>query len=79
MRKLSPHNHIIKLIEVLYDGPTGRLALVFELMDRNMYEHIKGIFKFDFLEFRFYIFLSRSLIYNIHELRPKKGSKYLES
>jgi renal tumor antigen len=25
------------------DGPTGRLALVFELMDMNMYEAIKGI------------------------------------
>ena len=28
--------------EVLYDEPTGRLALVFELMDMNMYEAIKG-------------------------------------
>jgi hypothetical protein len=24
------------------DEPTGRLALVFELMEMNMYEHIKG-------------------------------------
>lgn len=24
------------------DNPTGRLALVFELMDCNLYEHIKG-------------------------------------
>jgi renal tumor antigen len=30
------------LLEVLYDGPTGRLALVFELMEMNMYEAIKG-------------------------------------
>ncbi|CAD8190885.1 unnamed protein product [Paramecium octaurelia] len=42
LRKLSPHKHIIKLIEVLYDEPTGRLALVFELMEQNLYEHIKG-------------------------------------
>ncbi|CAD8095806.1 unnamed protein product [Paramecium primaurelia] len=42
LRKLSPHDHIIKLIEVLYDEPTGRLALVFELMEQNLYEHIKG-------------------------------------
>ncbi|CAD8179014.1 unnamed protein product [Paramecium octaurelia] len=42
LRKLSPHEHIIKLIEVLYDEPTGRLALVFELMEQNLYEHIKG-------------------------------------
>lgn len=27
------------------DEPTGRLALVFELMDLNLYEHIKGILK----------------------------------
>lgn len=32
LRRLSPHPHIIKLLEVLYDQPTGRLALVFELM-----------------------------------------------
>merc|ERR1740129_342922 len=30
------------LSEVLYDEPTGRLALVFELMDMNLYEAIKG-------------------------------------
>lgn len=42
LRRLSPHPHIIKLLEVLYDEPTGRLALVFELMDMNMYESIKG-------------------------------------
>lgn len=24
------------------DEPTGRLALVFELMEKNIYEHIKG-------------------------------------
>jgi renal tumor antigen len=39
---LSPHPQIIKLYEVLYDEPTGRLALVFELMDMNFYDAIKG-------------------------------------
>jgi len=29
-------------LEVLYDQPTGRLALVFELMDMNIYELIRG-------------------------------------
>ena len=38
----NPHPHIVKLFEVLYDEPTGRLALVFELMDMNLYEAIKG-------------------------------------
>ena len=42
LRRLSPHPNIIKLYEVLYDQPTGRLALVFELMDMNIYEHIRG-------------------------------------
>jgi len=41
LRKVSPHLHIIKLLEILYDEPTGRLALVFELMDLNLYELIK--------------------------------------
>lgn len=39
---MSPHSHIIQLIEVLYDEPTGRLALVFEIMEMNLYEAIKG-------------------------------------
>jgi len=42
LRRLSPNQNIIKLLEVLYDQPTGRLALVFELMDMNVYEMIKG-------------------------------------
>lgn len=43
LRRLSPHEHIISLEEVLYDQPTGRLALVFELMDANLYELIRGL------------------------------------
>mmetsp|Transcript_53523 Transcript_53523/g.116937 ORF Transcript_53523/g.116937 Transcript_53523/m.116937 type:complete len:409 (+) Transcript_53523:214-1440(+) len=42
LRRLSPHGGIVKLIEALYDQPTGRLALVFELMDMNIYELIRG-------------------------------------
>jgi renal tumor antigen len=42
LRRLSPHPQIIKLYEVLFDEPTGRLALVFELMEQNMYDAIKG-------------------------------------
>jgi renal tumor antigen len=42
LRRLSPNKHIITLEEVLYDQPTGRLALVFELMDANLYELIRG-------------------------------------
>jgi len=42
LRRLAGHPNIIKLHEVLYDEPTGRLALVFALMDMNLYEAIKG-------------------------------------
>ena len=42
LRRLSPNEHVVTLEEVLYDQPTGRLALVFELMDGNLYEIIKG-------------------------------------
>eukprot|EP00931_Biecheleriopsis_adriatica_P121742 TRINITY_DN967_c0_g1_i1.p1 TRINITY_DN967_c0_g1~~TRINITY_DN967_c0_g1_i1.p1 ORF type:complete len:535 (+),score=120.52 TRINITY_DN967_c0_g1_i1:162-1766(+) len=42
LRRLAGHPNIIKLLEILYDEPTGRLALVFELMDMNVYEAIKG-------------------------------------
>ena len=42
LRRLSPHPNIVKLHEVLFDQPTGRLALVFELMDCNIYELVKG-------------------------------------
>ena len=34
LRRLSPHAHVVRLLEVLFDQPTGRLALVFELMVR---------------------------------------------
>lgn len=41
LRRLCPHPHIVKLLEILYDEPSGRLALVFELMNMNLYEWIK--------------------------------------
>ena len=42
LRRLSPHPQVVKLLEILFDEPTGRLALVFELMDLNLYEWIRG-------------------------------------
>jgi renal tumor antigen len=42
LKRLSPHNHIVTLHEVVYEQSTGKLALVFELMDRNIYELIKN-------------------------------------
>jgi len=42
LRKLSPHPNIIKLQDVLYDRSTRTLGIVFELMDKNLYELISG-------------------------------------
>ena len=42
LRRLSPHPNIVTLLEVLYDRATGRLALVFELLDMNIYELVRG-------------------------------------
>ncbi|KAJ4461867.1 putative MAPK/MAK/MRK overlapping kinase [Paratrimastix pyriformis] len=42
LRRLSNNPSIIKLLEVLYDRSTGRLALVFELMELNAYELIRN-------------------------------------
>jgi len=42
LRRLNPHENIIQLEDVLYDEQSGRLALVFELMDMNIYEMIRG-------------------------------------
>ncbi|KAH3757237.1 long flagella protein [Pelomyxa schiedti] len=42
LRRLSPHPHIIKLHEVIFEKTTGTLSLVFELMEMNLYELIKG-------------------------------------
>ncbi|KAL5038397.1 hypothetical protein RTP6_005711 [Batrachochytrium dendrobatidis] len=38
LRRLNPHNHVIDLIEVIFDQKHGVLALNFELMDCNLYE-----------------------------------------
>ncbi|KAG5492917.1 hypothetical protein JKF63_01497 [Porcisia hertigi] len=42
VRRLQPHPNIVDLVEVLFDRSAGRLALVLELMDMNLYELIKG-------------------------------------
>lgn len=42
LRRLADQPFIIRLIEILFDRNTGRLALVFELMEMNLYELIKN-------------------------------------
>ena len=38
LKRLSPHPNIVKLDEVLFDSPSGKLELVFELQECNLYE-----------------------------------------
>ncbi|KAJ3303647.1 hypothetical protein HDV03_003621 [Kappamyces sp. JEL0829] len=40
LKRLNPHNHVIQLIEVIFDQKHGVLGLNFELMDCNLYELI---------------------------------------
>eukprot|EP00954_Amorphochlora_amoebiformis_P017864 1322103-Amorphochlora_amoeboformis.AAC.1 len=42
LRRLNSHPNIIELLDVLYDHNSGRLALVFEVFDMNIYELIRG-------------------------------------
>eukprot|EP00001_Collodictyon_triciliatum_P089384 15772_5 len=42
LKRLSPHPHVIKLVEFIYDRSSCKLALVFELMEMNLYEMIRG-------------------------------------
>ena len=41
IKRLGGHPNIVKLDEVLFDSPSGRLALVFELQEGNLYELMK--------------------------------------
>ena len=57
LRRLSPHPNIVSLLEVLYDRPSGRLALVFELMSMNLYDLIRGRDHYlDFSLIRIYLY-----------------------
>jgi serine/threonine protein kinase len=43
LKRLAPHPNIITLLEILYDKPSGRLALVMEIMSMNLYDLIKCV------------------------------------
>ena len=42
LRKLSPHPNIVNMHDVLFDPNTYTLGIVFELMDKNLYDLISG-------------------------------------
>ncbi|GIX91326.1 hypothetical protein CDAR_86641 [Caerostris darwini] len=42
LRRLRPHVNIVQLHDIIFDKKSGRLALIFELMDLNMYELLKA-------------------------------------
>lgn len=41
LRALQGHPNIVRLIDVLYDSAHGHLAIVFELLEKNLYELIR--------------------------------------
>lgn len=41
LKRLNPHENIINLYEVVFEKKSGRLTLVFELMDMNLYMYIR--------------------------------------
>ena len=53
------------LRKVLYDRPSGRLALVFELMDANLYELIKGTI---YEQLKIYLSIYLSVYLSIHPI-----------
>ncbi|XP_005465195.1 MAPK/MAK/MRK overlapping kinase isoform X1 [Oreochromis niloticus] len=42
MKRLSPHANIVQLHELIFDKETGRVSLICELMEMNIYEFIQG-------------------------------------
>ena len=42
LKILAPHPNIVHLEEVLYDKPSGHLAMVFELMDASLHDLLSG-------------------------------------
>lgn len=67
LKLLSPHDHIIKLIEVLYDEPTGKLALVFELMEQNLYECLVNSKNLNPMKVKYYMYCLIKAIKHTHE------------
>ncbi|CAF5168437.1 unnamed protein product, partial [Rotaria magnacalcarata] len=42
LKQLNGHPNIIFLREIIFDKRTGVLCLIFELMNMNLYEYIRG-------------------------------------
>lgn len=42
MRRLNPHGNVVELKDIIFDKGNGKLALICELMDMNLYEMIRG-------------------------------------
>lgn len=56
LKILSPHEHIIKLIEVLYDEASCKLALVFQLMEQNLYQCLINNRNLNHMKIKFYMY-----------------------
>eukprot|EP01135_Chromosphaera_perkinsii_P007065 Nk52_evm4s684 gene=Nk52_evmTU4s684 len=42
LRRLNPHPNVVEMFDIVFDGKSGVLSLIFELMDMNLYEYIRG-------------------------------------
>ncbi|KAL9651755.1 hypothetical protein ABK040_014011 [Willaertia magna] len=68
LKLLSPNENIITLIEVIYDSKYGYLALVFELMEYNIYEVIKKRKKyFNEYQMKYYMYQILKGIEHMHK------------
>ncbi len=68
-------NHSLEINIHVSDEPTGRLALVFELMEMNLYDAIKGSFK-TLLIFRQKKLFAREQIKILHVLISQVDRSY---
>jgi renal tumor antigen len=41
LRALQGHSSIVRLLDIFFDRDSGELSLVFEMLDINLYEHLK--------------------------------------
>ena len=68
LKKLSPHENIVDLLEILYNKDGQKLALVFEQMDMNLYDLISGAKTYiPTYRIKYILFQVLKAIYHMHK------------